>query len=156
MSQSSTAPIIKDSRIPRQLQAVFLSSARGALVDQPPSGQNIAFKVFPKDQKPKKQGLKFGADPASATSRGPRLLFAGCHTKEFDKSKPVSETLRRKKPHGTSRPEVLASFIEKTQPKAEQSTISRRRTDSRSTSRSRSLHRRSSGSAGRAERRESQ
>jgi hypothetical protein len=84
MPSSSVAPIIKNGRVPLGLQAVFLASARGDLVNTPPTiRRRIGVKLS------RSQLSSFNDSGSLDGSTSPRLLFAGCHTLEFDASKPV-------------------------------------------------------------------
>ena len=93
MSQPPAVPIIKDSRIPRQLQAVFLASARGESVDKPPADVSVACKVFDeRGRAPKNKGVAVTVSDGSLSMkvRAPRLLFVGQNTIEFEQQSPVS------------------------------------------------------------------
>ena len=94
---TAVAPIIRQSRIPLQLQAVFLASARGETVDLPPTDVSVAFKVFDSTKVAPPKGINFERRADPNKTRSPRLLFAGHHLQEFDKSKPVSRCIMKAK-----------------------------------------------------------
>jgi hypothetical protein len=63
LRQETTRSILK-SRIPKELQSVFLASQRGEVVDEPPAS-GVASRVFRRDRKSKSYDVSFG-DVASA------------------------------------------------------------------------------------------
>jgi hypothetical protein len=115
----SSAPIIKESRIPRQLQAVFLASAREGIAETPPVDPTVAFKVFVKPDKPARKVLSFEEDSIRSEPRSRseprrcRLAFSSSETVEYDKKKPVSKSLARAKDDESLRHQVAVMSLQK-------------------------------------------
>lgn len=88
-------PILK-TRIPRELQAVFLGAQRGEAVHAPKSG--VAFRVFERKKFTVAPSSKAAARNSSEKKKSARLWFGSNETVVFDKKLPPSAKLAAPRP----------------------------------------------------------